>query len=101
VIRRIFLRWVLAPTILLIFFCDLFAPQVIISPDPVHLDGAGFYFRPVDGDECLAAFMAITSNSIGSDGISLKFLKLLLPFIIEHVLHVFNHAITCSLFPTM
>jgi hypothetical protein len=28
----------------------------------------------------------------GSDGISLKFLKLLLAFIIEHVFHVFNHA---------
>jgi hypothetical protein len=30
-----------------------------------------------------------------------QFLKLLLPFIIDHVLHVFNHAITCSVFPTM
>jgi hypothetical protein len=42
---------------------------------------------------CLAAFMRITSNAIGSDGISLKF--------IGHVVHVFNHAITCSVFPTM
>jgi hypothetical protein len=33
------------------------------------------------------------------NGISLGFLKLLLPFIIEHVLHVFNHAITCLVFP--
>jgi hypothetical protein len=49
----------------------------------------------------VSAFMGITSNAIGSDGISLKFLKLLLPFIIDHVLHVFNHAFTCSVFPTM
>jgi hypothetical protein len=42
----------------------------------------------------------ITSNAIGSDGISLKFLKLLLLFY-RHVLNVFNHAITCSVFPTM
>jgi hypothetical protein len=40
--------------------------------------------------------MGITLTAISSDGISLKFLKLLLPF-----LHVFNHAITCSFFPTM
>jgi hypothetical protein len=45
--------------------------------------------------------LTITSNDIGSDGISLKFLKLLLPFIIDHVLHAFNHAITCSAFSTM
>jgi hypothetical protein len=66
----------------------LSAPQVIVPPDPVRLDDAGFSFRHVDGDECLAAFMGITSNAIGSDGISLNFLKLLLPFIIDHVFHV-------------
>jgi hypothetical protein len=54
-----------------IFFCDLSAPQVIVLPDPVRLDDAGFSFRHVDGDECLADFMDITSNAIGSDGISL------------------------------
>jgi hypothetical protein len=45
--------------------------------------------------------MGITSNAFVSSGISLRFLKLLLPIIIDHVLHVFNHAITCSVFPTM
>jgi hypothetical protein len=76
----------------------LSAPQVIVPPDPVRLDNASM---SIDGDECLAAFMNITSNAIGSDGISLKFLKLLFPFIIDHVLHVLNHVITCSVFPTM
>jgi hypothetical protein len=32
---------------------------------------------------------------MGITSLSLKCLKLLLPFIIDHVLHVFNHAITC------
>jgi hypothetical protein len=67
----------------------------------VRLDDVGFSFRHFDGDECLAAFMGIKSNAIGSDGISLKFHKLILRFIIDHVLHVCNHAITCSVFPTM
>jgi hypothetical protein len=38
---------------------------------------------------------------VGVDGISVKFLKLLLPFICCHVMHVFNHAITSSVFPSM
>jgi hypothetical protein len=42
------------------FFCDLSVPQVIVPLDPVRLDDAGFSFRHVDGDECLAAFMAFT-----------------------------------------
>jgi hypothetical protein len=45
--------------------------------------------------------LGITSNAVGSDGISLNFLKLLLPLIIDHYLHVFNHAISCSVFPTL
>jgi hypothetical protein len=79
-------------TILLIFFCDLSALQFIVPPDPVRLDDAGFSFRHVDDDECLSAFMGITSNAIVPDGISLKFLKLLFPFIVDYVLHVFNQA---------
>jgi hypothetical protein len=38
---------------------------------------------------------------VGVDGISVKFLKLLLPLIGCHVMHVFNHAITSSIFPSM
>jgi hypothetical protein len=57
-------------------FCDLSVSQVIVPLDPVRLDDAGFSFRHVDGDAFLAAFLGITSNAIGSDGISLEFLKL-------------------------
>jgi hypothetical protein len=77
----------LAPTILLIFFCDLSAPQIIVPPWMMQV--------------FLAAFTGITSNAIGSTGILLRFLNLLLPFIFDHVIHVLNHAITCSVFPTM
>jgi hypothetical protein len=42
------------------FFRDLSAPQVIVPPDPVRFNDAGFSFRHVDGCECLAAFMGIT-----------------------------------------
>jgi hypothetical protein len=36
-----------------------------------------------------------------SEGIFPKFLKILFPFFIRHVLHVFNHAITCSVFSSI
>jgi hypothetical protein len=81
-------------------FCDSSDFSFLLIFFVIALDDAGFSFRHVDGDECLAAFMSITSNAIGSDSISLKYLKFLLPFIIDNVLHVFNHAITCSVFPT-
>jgi hypothetical protein len=48
---------------------DLSAPQVIVLPDSVRMDGASFSFWHVNGDECLAAFMGITSNAISSDGV--------------------------------
>jgi hypothetical protein len=38
---------------------------------------------------------------VGADGISVKFFKLLLPLICCHVLHVFNHAITSSVLPSI
>jgi hypothetical protein len=60
----------------------------------------GFSFRHIDLVECFSAFL-ITSNAVGADGISVEFFKLLLPLICCHVLHVFNHAIISSIFPSL
>jgi hypothetical protein len=69
---------------------------------PTASDVVGnFSCRNIDLNECLSAFGSITSNVVGDDGISVKFLKLLLPFICCHVMHVFNHAITSSVFLSM
>jgi hypothetical protein len=48
-----------------------------------------------------SAFKKITNNAVRADGISVVFCKLLLPLIFCHVLHIFNHAITSSIFPSM
>jgi hypothetical protein len=61
----------------------------------------GFSFRHFDLAECFTAFKSITSNAVGADGISVNFFKLLIPLICCHVLHVLNHAITSSVFPSM
>lgn len=42
---------------------------------------------------------AIKSNSIGEDGLPIRFIKLILPQIISHLTHVINWCITTSTFP--
>jgi hypothetical protein len=61
----------------------------------------GFSFRHIGLVKCFSAFKSITSNVVEADGISVKFLKLLLPLICCYVLHVFNLAITSSVFSSM
>jgi hypothetical protein len=81
-------------------FADYFAnfpvPSVQIPTASGHLDG--FSFRHIGLVECFSSFKSITSNAVGEDGISVNFFKLLLPLICCHLLHVFNHAITSSVF---
>jgi hypothetical protein len=62
----------------------------------------GRLWKTMDPIECLKAFAGIKSNAVGNDGISIQFLRILLPFISEHIRHIFNfnHAITCSVFPS-
>jgi Reverse transcriptase (RNA-dependent DNA polymerase) len=82
------------------FFSNITVPPVVVPPITDQLDVDGFSFRHIDTAECLEAFAGIKSNAVGLDGISIKFLRILLPFISEHIRHVFNHAITCSVFPS-
>lgn len=82
------------------YFSDVSAPSVAVPPIPDQQDVDGFSFRHIDTAECLEAFSGIKSNAVGLDGISIKFLRILLPFISEHIRHIFNHAITCSVFPS-
>jgi hypothetical protein len=45
--------------------------------------------------------LGISRPAVGADDISIKFLKLLLPFICCNVMHVFNQAITSPVFPSI
>lgn len=75
-------------------------PPPVIVPPTQDSEGV-FSFHHVDVDELLRAFNSITSNAVGPDGIPISFLKNLLPLISFHVLHIFNHAITSSAFPSL
>jgi Reverse transcriptase (RNA-dependent DNA polymerase) len=58
-----------------------------------------FSFRNVDDFEVKNAIYSVKSTAIGLDGISLKFIKLILPYILPYITFIFNTILTKSLFP--
>ncbi|KAI8129221.1 RNA-directed DNA polymerase from mobile element jockey [Lucilia cuprina] len=59
----------------------------------------GFSFKHIYSDELLYALSKVKSNSIGTDGFPIRFIKLVFPCIIQPVLHLFNMVITTSTYP--
>lgn len=47
----------------------------------------------------LQPFIVFKSNAVGDDFISLKFIKIILPSIVEHLKHIINTIFTTSMFP--
>lgn len=60
-----------------------------------------FEFACVEQTEVLSCVLAVKSNSIGSDNIDPRFLRLIIPSILPYVTHIFNVIITTSTFPMM
>jgi len=50
-------------------------------------------------EEVVTAISRVKSNALGLDGISLKFLKLLLPAVTPCITHIFNTILSKSIFP--
>ena len=49
--------------------------------------------------DVLDAIASLKSNSVGHDSIPLRFLKMLLPFVLPFVVYIFNSVFTTSVFP--
>lgn len=58
-----------------------------------------FDFCCVNQHDVVKSFSMVKSNAIGYDNIHPKFVKILLPFILPYITHLFNHIITTSSFP--
>lgn len=58
-----------------------------------------FYFNEVNADSVFKAISQITSNSIGSDGIHIKFLRLIFDEIKYVLCHLFNFSLANSIYP--
>jgi hypothetical protein len=78
-----------------VFNLQTLTVMVLLTPEPE----SDFSFRHADISELISAINPTTSNAVGTDGISIKFPKKIVPYISFHILHVMNHAITSSLFP--
>lgn len=58
-----------------------------------------FSFSEIGEDEIFLAILAIKNNSIGSDMLPLKFLKLCLPALIPVLCHLFNYILSSNTYP--
>ena len=65
-----------------------------------NISNNGFSFRSVDVFEMFETFNIIKSNAIAYDGISLKFLKLVMPIAGNFILYLVNTILTTSCFPS-
>lgn len=67
--------------------------------DTYNGDLNGFSFDCVNADDLWNALSRIKSNSIGTDGFPIKFIKLVFPYVIDAFIHLFNMIITTSSYP--
>lgn len=60
-----------------------------------------FDFQTVHIFDVVEAFYKMKSNSIGLDGIDPRFVKIILPWIIQYITHIFNCIIMTGIFPKL
>lgn len=69
----------------------------VSSSDPDTFNA--FSFDCIFEYDFLKAMRQVKSNALGVDGIPIKFLRMIYPFISRHLLHFFNTILTTSRFP--
>lgn len=58
-----------------------------------------FSFNPIIPVDVISTIKLIKSQAVGYDGISIKFLKIILPYFLEALVHLFNFSINNGEFP--
>lgn len=62
-------------------------------------DISSFAFRCISDDELFAALCKVKSKSVGVDGISIRFLRIIFPYVSHLLVHHVNSILTYSIFP--
>lgn len=62
---------------------------------------SSFNFQPVSSDDVIFAIHSMKSNAIGLDEVSLKFVKIILPGILNVITYLFNRCLAENYFPTL
>lgn len=58
-----------------------------------------FTFRTVQSWQIINAIWDVKSNATGLDGLSIRFVKIVLPLVLHQITHMFNSIILTSVFP--
>lgn len=66
-----------------------------------NYNGEPFHFQPINFPDVENAIKNISSNAIGFDGISLKFLKIILPYFMDVIVHIINYSLIQNIFPSL
>lgn len=82
------------------YFCANFTNDSSLIP-AFPSNEEGFSFSPTNDLETSIAIHSIKSDAIGLDNLPLKFLKHILPFIIQQITYIFNLIIRTGKFPTV
>lgn len=75
------------------------APTISLDQD-LFENSTGFVFRNINDHHVFNAMSRLKSNSVGADGIPLKFLKAIFSEIVPHLTYIFNTCISRSIFPS-
>lgn len=73
--------------------------STVFNENPIPDRQISFDFHNLSELDVVKSINSIKSNALGIDSISLKFIKIILPYIISTLTHIFNHCITSSTFP--
>ena len=84
------------------YFIESLQSSFSFSNNPGHCVqlGYGFSFINVTSSEVFNALNKIKSNAMGLDGIPLRFIKLLLQFLLPYITYIFNKILTSSQYPS-
>lgn len=85
---------------------DSFCNSDAINTNNINLPNeffcnSSFTFSVVSEADVFKHVCKIRSNAIGEDGVAIKFVKLILPYVVGSLAHIFNHCITTSTFPRL
>lgn len=79
-------------------YINIHTSSIQIFPIYPH-SNISFHFDNIIPKDIISAIKYIKSNAIGHDNISIRFLKILLPFLQDPLTHIFNFSLKNSIFP--
>lgn len=82
------------------YYIKLHTSEPRLNPDFCGNDNIElFNFEPIIATDVIDAIKEIKSSSVGFDNISIKFLKIILPFFLDAITHIFNFSLKNCVYP--